>query len=55
MKSTTNPHYEGSFLYGENKPHCWTGPVTTAERLKEIAQFIARKKPEGASTPWWTY
>jgi hypothetical protein len=55
MKSTTNPHYEGSFLYGENKPHCWTGPVTPAERLKEIAQFIARKKPEGATTPWWTY
>jgi hypothetical protein len=29
--------------------------VTPAERLKEIAQFIARKKPEGATTPWWTY
>jgi hypothetical protein len=55
MKTTANPHYEGSFLYGENKPHCWTGPVTSAERLKEIAQFIARKKPEGATTPWWTY
>jgi hypothetical protein len=55
MKTTANPHYEGSFLYGENKPHCWTGPVTPAERLKEIAQFIARRKPEGATTPWWTY
>jgi len=55
MKTTANPHYEGSFLYGENKPHCWSGPVTPAERLKEIAQFIARKKPEGTTTPWWTY
>jgi hypothetical protein len=55
MKTTVSPHYEASFLYGENKPHCWTGPVTPAERLKEIAQFIARKKPEGATTPWWTY
>jgi hypothetical protein len=55
MKTTANPHYEGSFMYGENKPHCWTGPVSSAERLKEIAQFIARKKPEGATTPWWTY
>ncbi len=55
MRTTANPHYEGSFLYGENKPHCWTGPVTPVERLKEIAQFIARKKPEGATTPWWTY
>ena len=31
------------------------GPVTSAERLKEIAQLIMRKKPEGATTPWWTY
>ncbi len=55
MKTTSNPHYDGSFMYGDNKPHCWSGPVSPAERLKEIAQFIARKKPEGATTPWWTY
>jgi len=53
MKSTERPHYEGFFLYGDRKPHCWIGPVTQAERLKEIAQFVARKKPEGATTPWW--
>ena len=52
---TTNPHYEGFFMYGDNKPHCWTGPVTPAEQLKEIAQFIQRKRPEGATTPWWKY
>ena len=28
MKTTTNPHYEGYFLYGDGKPHCWSGPVT---------------------------
>jgi hypothetical protein len=55
MKTTTNPHYEGFFMYGNNKPHCWTGPVTPAERIKEIAQFIQRKRPEGATTSWWTY
>jgi putative esterase len=55
MKTTTNPHYEGFFMYGNNKPHCWTGPVSPAERLKEIAQFIQRKRPEGATTSWWTY
>jgi hypothetical protein len=55
MKTTENPHYEGFFMYGDNKPHCWSGPVTPAERLKEIAQLIMRKKPEGATTPWWTY
>ncbi len=55
MKTTENPHYEGFFMYGDNKPHCWTGPVTSAERLKEMAQLIQRKRPEGATTPWWTY
>jgi hypothetical protein len=55
MKTTTNPHYEGFFMYGNNKPHCWTGPVSPAERLKEIAQFIQRKRPEGATTSWWAY
>lgn len=55
MKTTQNPHYEGFFMYGNLKPHCWSGPVTSAERLKEMAQLIQRKRPEGATTPWWTY
>ncbi|MGE5246057.1 MAG: alpha/beta hydrolase-fold protein [Betaproteobacteria bacterium] len=54
MKTTANPHYEGYFLYGDQKPHCWSGPVGPAERLKEIAQFVASKKPEWATTDWWT-
>ena len=55
MKTTTNPHYPGFFMYGDRKPHCWSGPVTTAERLKEMAQHVVRHKPEGATTPWWRY
>jgi hypothetical protein len=55
MKKTENPHYPGFFMYGDNKPHCWSGPVTPAERLKEMAQLIQRKRPEGTTTPWWTY
>ena len=55
MKTTTSPHYEGYFLYGDQKPHCWSGPVSPAERLKEMATFIAWKKPEGTTTPWWAY
>ena len=55
MKTTENPHYEGFFMYGNNKPHCWTGPVSSADRLKEMAQFIQRKRPEGATTSWWVY
>jgi hypothetical protein len=55
MKTTENPHYEGFFMYGDNKPHCWSGPVSSWDRLKEMAQFIQRKRPEGATTSWWTY
>ncbi len=55
MKTTTEPHYPGFFMYGDRKPHCWSGPVSQAERMKEMAQFVLRKKPAGATTPWWKY
>ncbi len=55
MRTTQNPHYEGYFLYGDGKPHCWSGPVTQGERLKEMAQFVMSKKPEAATSPWWRY
>ena len=55
MKTTTDPHYEGFFMYGDRKPHCWSGPVTAEERLTEMAQFILREKPEDLTTPWWNY
>jgi hypothetical protein len=43
------------FMYGNNEPHCWQGPVTSAQRVVEIAQHIQRHKPEGADTGWWDY
>ncbi|MBI3695463.1 MAG: hypothetical protein HY238_11580 [Acidobacteria bacterium] len=55
MKTTTDPHYPGFFVYGDRKPHCWSGPLSQAERLREMAQFILRHKPDGAPTPWWRY
>ncbi len=55
MKTTQNPHYEGFFMYGDQKPHCWSGPVTTSERLKEMAQHGLRTMPSGTTTPWWRY
>jgi S-formylglutathione hydrolase FrmB len=55
MKSTENPHYEAFFLYGDRKPHCWIGPVTEAERLREIAQYMMTRMPGGTTTPWWKY
>jgi hypothetical protein len=55
MKTTENPHYEGEFMYGDQKGHCWSGPVTNIERLKEMGQFGLRKMPAGTTTPWWRY
>ena len=55
MKTTENPHYEGEFVYGDQKPHCWSGPGTSADRLKEMAEYGLRKMPPGTTTPWWNY
>jgi hypothetical protein len=55
LKTTTNPHYEGYFVWGEQKPHCWIGPVTPAQRRREMAEYLLTRKPEGTTTPWWTY
>jgi len=30
-------------MYGDGKGHCWSGPLTPAERLEEMAQFVLRK------------
>jgi len=55
MRTTRNPHYEGFFLYGDGKGHCWQGPEPVPERLRQMAAHIARHKPEGMTTPWWRY
>jgi len=55
MRTTKDPHYEGFFMYGEGKPHCWSGPVSPAERLKEMAQHIMRHAPDGTTFPWWRF
>jgi hypothetical protein len=55
MKTTENPHYAGYFLYGDQKGHCWSGPATSAERLREMGEYGLRKMPAGETAPWWTY
>jgi len=55
MKTTEDPHYEGFFMYGDQKPHCWSGPGTSADRIREMAEYGLRKKPAGTTTPWWKY
>jgi Putative esterase len=55
MRTTENPHYEGFFLYGDGKGHCWQGPESTPARLVQMAAHVARHKPDGMTTPWWRY
>ncbi len=55
MRTTANPHYRGFFMYGDGRGHCFSGPVSTAERIREIGQYMLRKKPQGTTTPWWRY
>ena len=55
MKTTTDPHYEGHFLYGDRKPHCWRGEGTYGDRIREMAGFMLRRRPDGVTTPWWQY
>jgi hypothetical protein len=55
METTEDPHYPGFFMYGEGEGHCWQGPVSTAERLKEIAQHALRHMPKVRTAPWWRY
>ena len=55
MQTTRDPHYAGYFLYGDGKGHCWSGPVTQAQRLREMAMYGMRRMPAGTTTPWWTY
>jgi len=53
MKTTRDPHYEGYFVYGAMRGHCYSGPENSAERLKEMAQFVLSKMPAGAVAGWW--
>jgi hypothetical protein len=53
MKTTKDPHYEGFFMYGAAKGHCYSGPVSSADRLKEMAEFILTKMPSDTIAGWW--
>jgi hypothetical protein len=55
MRATENPHYPGFFSYGRGRGHCYSGPVSTAERIKEMAQHVMRHQPAVLDTPWWRY
>ncbi len=55
MKTTENPHYEGYFSYGRGEGHCYSGPLSVGERLKEMAQHVIEHQPDTLDTPWWNH
>jgi hypothetical protein len=55
METTEDPHYPGFFMYGDGKGHCWSGPLRTAERLKEMASYALQHMPAPLTAAWWRY
>jgi hypothetical protein len=55
LKTTQNPHYEGSFVYGWRKPHCYTGPLDNADKLREMASWGLAHKPDHDAGLWWRH
>ena len=52
LKHTKAPHYEGSFEYGRPmKGHTWS-PMSTAERVRTMAQHIQANAPRKGHAEW---
>jgi hypothetical protein len=55
LKSTTNPHYEGDFIYGRPmKGHSWHY-ATWADFIRKVGMTIASQAPAGENTAAWHY
>ncbi|HUI54822.1 MAG TPA: alpha/beta hydrolase-fold protein [Bryobacteraceae bacterium] len=53
MKTTQNPHYEGYFVYGAVRGHCYSGPENSGDRLKQMGEHIMAHMPAGTVADWW--
>ncbi len=55
LESTTDPYYDGAFIYGRpQKGHGWH-PMTNAELMREMAEHITARAPRGEDTSTWKY
>jgi putative esterase len=52
LKTTSNPPWGGTILYGPRKPHCWPGPLSLPERIKRMAEHAASRAPKDADRAW---
>ena len=59
LETTTDPHYDGKFEYGERAPHCWTGAPKgksfISHYLPEMVEHITKTAPRGADVKSWKY
>jgi hypothetical protein len=53
LATTANPPWGGTILYGPRKPHCWAGPLSLPERIKQMAEYAAARAPKDADRAWW--
>ncbi len=55
LENTSDPPYKGSFEYGRPmKGHGWS-PMSDAQLLRVMADYITRHAPAGADTSSWKY
>lgn len=55
LKTTTNPHYEGDFIYGRPmKGHSWHY-ATWAELIRKVGASVRNAAPAGENTASWNY
>ena len=48
LKSSENPHYEGTFVFGRPlKGHGWH-PMTSAELIRMMGKYLGERAPGGA-------
>jgi len=60
LVTTTNPYYRGSFDYGEDKPHCYTGNFDRQVGLNQhylplMTKHMEETAPPGADVSSWKY
>ena len=55
LKTTTNPHYEGDFIYGRPmKGHAWH-PTTWADFIRKVAAAVKSAAPSSDDSRRWNY
>lgn len=65
LETTNNPYYAGSFDYGPDQPHCYTGEpelparlgsLTATQRvMQQSAAWMLKTAPAGADVTSWRY